>query len=138
MIRALGIAAFNFFLIFLLSCTPKAYTEKPKITLTDYKKQSVILVGAVSKLINEESIEKMHQVSSSLRQSRVLTCVGVLNECEVHQELLSKIIQFSKDKKMTMEEHKELRLRLKKLSELLNKAALELSRNWSKYNKENL
>jgi hypothetical protein len=122
------------FISLLIQCTSKK--KKPSLTIKEYKKQSVLLVGSVSKLMSESSIERMHNMTVALQQSRAITCFEVDEECKIYGKIISKMIKFSKDKKLSPQERIELQADFKKMVMALKKSISILEGQWAKYSKE--
>ncbi|MBT4760938.1 MAG: hypothetical protein HOO06_04495 [Bdellovibrionaceae bacterium] len=130
-----------YILIFLLiaslvSCTSKK--EKPKITVVEYKKQSVILVGVASKLLSERSVDTMHKMAVSIQQSRAIACIQVGEECKVYGQMMSKMIQYTKDNQLTAKEKIELRADFKEFVRQLKVESEVLEKQWAEFTKTDL
>ncbi len=113
----------------LSHCTSKK--EKPKMTVEAYKKQSVLLVGTLSKLMSETDIKKMNRMAVALQQSRAVTCFDINNECKFYGKMMSKIIQETKDHKLSTKELMELRSDFKELVAAIKSGVKVLEKQWA-------
>lgn len=77
--------------------------ERPKITMAQCKKQTIVMTGILNKILNEPDIQKMHNLARSVEESRAVDCTPVLEECNEYYQLLNKITFVTKNKTLSSE-----------------------------------
>ena len=78
----------SFLILFACNKLP----EKPKLSVGDYARQTVIIKGVIDKIMKESDYKKLHEIAIAIESSRAVNCISVGEECNLYGEVLNKIV----------------------------------------------
>jgi hypothetical protein len=82
----------SFLVVLMLSACTRS-PEKPKLTISEYTQQAVIIKGVLEKILAETDYKKMHEIAQAVESSRAVNCIAISEECNVYGEVLNKIVE---------------------------------------------
>jgi len=92
--------------LLLLACTKK--DDSLSLSAEQKDKQAKILINSIESLINEPDLKTMHDKARALEESRVIECSPLGDECNLHHELLNKIVKLTSDQEFSDQDKKEI------------------------------
>ncbi len=86
----------------------KFNSEAPTLSQIELDKQEKILINSIESLIYEPDLRAMHQKARALEESRVIECKAIGEECNIHHEILNKIVKLTSDQEFSAADKKEI------------------------------
>lgn len=78
------------------------------LSYEQYEEQGRLMLEITKKILQENDAKKMKTVADGIQKTRVVTCHGLTDECQIYGRFLSKAIRIGEDDKLTLDEKKEL------------------------------
>lgn len=109
-----------FTVTFLCAC--HSAKQRQRLTLSDFNKRAKLMTGVVDKLFQEEDTVKLKEIAVKTQYARLVNCDDdITKECEIYNDILSKIVSSLKDNVFSAKEKKKVR-------ELIADLRFEISR----------
>lgn len=117
--------------LLIISCTKTP--EKPKLTIAEYTKQSIVTKGVIEKILAEPDYKKMHEIALAVESSRAVNCISVDEECNVFGELLNKIVYSTQNSLPKEADNIAIYKKLDELDQAILKGHAVLGEQWKEY-----
>ena len=98
----------------LAACTQRSSL---KLTSGEYAEQGKVMLGVTQKLASDTDAKRMHNAALNIEKSRIVSCIGVFDECRQYGEFLATAIRYSSDGALSYKEISDLKRRHKDLRE---------------------
>ncbi|MGZ3788951.1 MAG: hypothetical protein ACXVLQ_10525 [Bacteriovorax sp.] len=118
-------------LILLFACTKTV--DRPKLTISEYTRQSVIIKGVLEKILAEEDYKKMHEIASAVESSRAVDCVSIDRECDIYGEVLNKIVSSTKNGLPGEADNRAIYKKIGELDQAIISGQEKLAGEWKAY-----
>jgi hypothetical protein len=129
--KKLNLSFLSLGLLLAVSCT--RYPDKPKITISEYTKQSIITKGVIEKIMAEQDYKKMHEIAIAVESSRAVSCISVGEECNLYGQVLNKIVESSQKSLPSAEDNVAIYKKINELDKAINDGHEKLASEWSEY-----
>lgn len=90
-----------------------------------------------TKFANEPDAKALHKVAVATQQSRLISCINVIDECNLYGKYISLIINSSSDGIISASERATIKTKLKQLISALAKGEKHLSQQWQEHQEGN-
>jgi hypothetical protein len=120
-------------LVFILfySCSKKV--EKPVVSIQEYSKQLVVMNGVVNKILNEPDPKRMFIMADSIESARAVSCIPIAEECNLYYKIINKIVNFTREGKLTADQKMELFKMRNEFQEEIKADELKIRAIWKEY-----
>lgn len=122
-----------FSLSFFLACTNGTPIQKPALAVDEFDKEEKALKGVITKFIQDNDPEVVHEVSVALQSTFAVNCVPIGVECNQFHSIVTSIIHATQDRKFTLEEKMEILKRSYELEKTLQESRIKLIEDWKNY-----
>jgi hypothetical protein len=125
------IYAYLITLSFFIGC--KSESERPSVTVGQFSKQSIVMIGVINKILSEPDPKKMFAMAQAIESSRAVNCIPVKDECNKYYEIINKVVNLTKEGKLIGDDKLILFKMNNEFNKSLKESEMKLQNDWKTY-----
>lgn len=124
---------FFFLMIFLFCACTKENSGKPILTVAEYEKEKLEILGVIEKLMSDQDANRIHAVAVGLQSTFAVDCKPIGEECTIYHNIITAIINATNDRILSLEEKMDIIKMRQELEQTFKANQAKLALDWKKY-----